>query len=73
MQHAPCAARSPVKHSLLCLDPQQTWLRSGEWITAEARPRRNSPSFNPYDGPDDPDRYQGHGEWDRGAGFWCGD
>ncbi len=42
------------------------------------RPRHSehseySKGFVPYDGPDDIDRYQGHGEWDSGSGYFLQD
>ena len=48
----------------------QEWLASGEWIVEHND--EDGPFFNKYDGPDDIERYQGHGEWDTGDGYWCG-
>ena len=28
------------------------------------------PMYCPYDGPNDPDRYEGHGNWDDSDGYW---
>ena len=30
----------------------------------------DGPMYCPYDGPNDPDRYEGHGNWDDSDGYW---
>ena len=32
----------------------------------------DGPMYCPYDGPNDPDRYEGHGNWDDSDGYWIG-
>ena len=49
---------------------QQDWLRSGKWVM-EADDNGPEGFFCTYDGPDDPDRYLGHGEFDTDEGYWC--
>ena len=34
------------------------------------RSNDDGPMYCPYDGPNDPDRYEGHGNWDDSDGYW---
>lgn len=50
-------------HKEQLANPRRNQRRSGAWDS--------DVSWCPYDGPDDPDRYCGGGEWDEGSGFFC--
>ena len=46
------------------------WLQSGQWVE-ESSSAADGGFWVPYDGPDDPDRYLGHGEFDTESGYYC--
>jgi hypothetical protein len=48
----------------------ESWIDNREDLITEREERENTgPSFVYYDGPDDPDRYLGHGEFDLDEGY----